>query len=320
MSEKILFVDDEPQVLDGYRRQLGRKYKAEGALGGEEALERIAADGPFAVVVSDMNMPGMNGVQLLAKVREVAPDTVRIMFTGSDQSVAAEAVNQSSIFRFLMKPCPTDVLDAALEAGLSEYRQRIAEKNLLSSTLTGAIKVLTDVLATARPVAFGRSERVRLIVRQLAKEVSPRLLWRAELAALLSQVGCAGIPEDVLTKIYSGKQVPPKESAQYREHPKVGSDLLKHVPRLEAIAEILLRQEKHFDGSGFPEDEMSGETIPVEARILKVALDLDSLILAGSKFSEALVEMQSRAGTYDTAILDVAKRLDIGKEVATLSA
>ena len=75
-----------------------------------------------------------------------------------------------------------------------------------------------------------------------------------------------------------------------------------------------------LDGSGFPEDEMSGETIPVEARILKVALDLDSLILAGSKFSEALVEMQSRAGTYDTAILDVAKRLDIGKEVATLSA
>src|SRR5690349_18950513 len=92
MSEKILFVDDEPQVLDGYRRQLGRKYRTECALGGEEALERIGAEGPFAVVVSDMNMPGMNGIQLLAKIRELAPDSVRMMFTGSDQSNAAEAV------------------------------------------------------------------------------------------------------------------------------------------------------------------------------------------------------------------------------------
>jgi response regulator RpfG family c-di-GMP phosphodiesterase len=157
-------------------------------------------------------------------------------------------------------------------------------------------------------------------VRQLARQVSPRLLWRAELAALLSQVGCAGISEETLNKVYAGKQVPAKEAALYREHPKVGSDLLKHVPRLEAVAEILLRQEKHFDGSGFPEDDMNGEAIPVEARILKVALDLDSLTLAGSKFPEAIAEMRARVGTYDTAVLDAAGRLESAKETAALSA
>lgn len=320
MTEKILFVDDEPQVLDGYRRQLGRKYRTECAQGGEEALERLAAEGPFAVVVSDMNMPGMNGVELLSKIRDVAPDSVRIMFTGTDQSNAALAVNQSQIFRFLSKPCPTDVLDAALEAGLAQYRQTVAERTLLSSTLTGAVKVLTDVLAVARPVAFGRTERVRLLVRRIAKEVAPRLMWRAELAALLSQIGCIGLSEEVLTKAYAGKQIVARDADLYREHPQVGRDLLKNVPRLEAVAEIVLQQEKHFDGTGFPMDAVAGEEIPVEARILKVALDLDSLTFAGVKHADAIAEMGTRAGIYDNAVLSVAASLAKADEAPSLSA
>ena len=94
MSEKVLFVDDEPQVLDGYRRQLGRKYRMDCASGGEEALERISADGPFAVVISDMNMPGMNGIQFLSKVRALAPETDPIIFTGTGQATADEPINK----------------------------------------------------------------------------------------------------------------------------------------------------------------------------------------------------------------------------------
>lgn len=308
MTERILFVDDEPQVLDGYRRQLGRNYRTECSLGGEEALELIAADGPFAVVVSDMQMGGMNGIEFLAKVRKVAPDTVRIMFTGAKQETAVGAVNEGNIFRFLSKPCPTDQLEAALEAGLAQYRQVVAERTLLSSTLTGAVKVLTDILAVARPVAFGRTERVRLNVRRLAKELAPGLLWRAELAALLSQVGCVGLSEEVLTKAYAGKQILPRDAGLYREHPRTGCNLLKNVPRLEQVAEIILQQEKHFDGSGFPEDEIADENIPLEARILKVAIDIDTLTLAGASLADAIAEMSTRGGTYDPAVLEAAQR------------
>jgi response regulator RpfG family c-di-GMP phosphodiesterase len=198
------------------------------ACGGEEALERISTDGPFAVVVSDMNMPGMNGIQFLAKVRSVAPDTVRMMFTGTDQSTAVEAINKGEILRFLTKPSTTEVLDAALEAGLAQYRQTIAERNLLSGTLIGTIKLLSEVLAAARPVAFGRTERVRVLVRRLAKKAAPTLMWRAELAALLSQIGCIGLSEEVLTKAYAGKQIVARDAELFREHPQIGRNSSVH--------------------------------------------------------------------------------------------
>jgi response regulator RpfG family c-di-GMP phosphodiesterase len=196
------------------------------------------------------------------------------------------------------------VLDAALEAGLSQYRQTLAERNLLSSTLTRTVKLLTEVLATARPVAFGRTERVRVLVRRLAKQAAPSLMWRAELAALLSQIGCIGLSEEVLTKAYAGKQVVARDAELFREHPQVGRNLLKTVPRLEVIADIVLQQEKHFDGGGFPVDDIAGEDIPIEARILKVALDLDSLTLAGARLEDALAEMSNRVGRYDQTVLE----------------
>ena len=308
MTEKILFVDDEPLVLDGYRRQWGRKYSVECALGGKEALASLGASGPFAVIVSDMNMDGMNGVHFLAKVREVAPDSTRIMLTGANRQTAIQAVNEGHVFRFLTKPCPGEVLELALEAGIAQYRLVTAERVMLSSTLTGAVKILTDVLAVVRPVAFGRTDRVRGLVRWLATELIPQQLWRAELAVLLSQVGCVGIPEDLLARAYAGRKLAPRDAQLFDEHPRAGHDLVAHVPRLRPVAEIILQQGKCFDGAGFPHDGLAGEAIPVEARILKVALDYDILTRNGSNPSEALAEMVEREGHYDTAVLMLLQR------------
>ena len=80
MAEKILLVDDEPNVLDGFRRTLGREFTLETAVGGQEALA-LMDKGPYAVVVSDMRMPGMDGVQLLSRVKTQSPDTIRVMLT-----------------------------------------------------------------------------------------------------------------------------------------------------------------------------------------------------------------------------------------------
>ena len=82
MTDKILFVDDEPAVLDAYKRLLHREFDVNTALGGEEALLAIHEHGPYAVVISDMRMPGMNGAQLLAQVCRTAPDTIRMLLTG----------------------------------------------------------------------------------------------------------------------------------------------------------------------------------------------------------------------------------------------
>jgi ActR/RegA family two-component response regulator len=123
MNEKILLVDDEPKVLAAIKRQLRKEFRFETALSGEEALKVIDEKGPFAVVVSDYKMPGMNGIDFLCKVKTVDPDTVRMMLTGSaDMSTAIQAVNEGSIFQFHPKPCPADTLGKAIKSGIDKYR------------------------------------------------------------------------------------------------------------------------------------------------------------------------------------------------------
>ena len=93
MSEKILCVDDDPRILQAFQRQLRKQFHIETAPGGAEGLEAIASSGPFAVIVSDMRMPGMDGIQFLSAVKERAPESVRIMLTGNaDQQTAVDAV------------------------------------------------------------------------------------------------------------------------------------------------------------------------------------------------------------------------------------
>jgi len=115
MGEKILLVDDEANVLEAIQRQLRNRFDIKTAQSGEEALEVLRTSGPFSIIVSDMRMPGMDGVQLLTLVKDMYPDMVRIMLTGNaDQETAAEAVNAGQIFRFLNKPCSTATLATAL--------------------------------------------------------------------------------------------------------------------------------------------------------------------------------------------------------------
>ncbi|MGA2348973.1 MAG: response regulator [Terracidiphilus sp.] len=132
MVEKILFVDDEPSVLDGYRRMLRREFEVDTAVGGQEGLAKIHDFGPYSVVISDMRMPGMNGAQFLAQVRKNTPDTIRMLLTGyTDINAAIDAVNEGKIFRFLTKPCAKESLVEAINLGLVEYRSVKAEKELI---------------------------------------------------------------------------------------------------------------------------------------------------------------------------------------------
>jgi response regulator RpfG family c-di-GMP phosphodiesterase len=315
MSEKLLYVDDEPEILQSFSRQFGRKYAIDCAPGGAEALDLMTRQGPYAVVLSDMQMPGLDGIAFLSKAKAISPDTVRMMLTGANERTAAKALNEGQIFRFLSKPCPPEVLEPAIEAALGHHRLVMAERAMLANTLTGAIKILTDVLATVRPVAFGRTNRIRDLVRRLAKDLVPNQLWRAELAAMLSQVGSVNIPEEVLAKAYQRKWLSKNESTPYEEHPVIGSRLVANVPRLEEVAEIILQQNKCFDGNGLPNDGVAGEAIPIEARILKAALDFDSLLQSGLNSTQALSEMGKSKGLYDRNVL-VSLARSIGQEAA----
>jgi CheY-like chemotaxis protein len=147
---RILCVDDEPHVVEGLSRQLRRSFDVATAVGGLQGLEVLEREGPFAVVVSDMRMPGMDGAAFLARVHEQCGDTVPVLLTGyADFDAAAAAVNRGRVFRLLMKPCVSEVLVAALEAAarrhaeLAAARQRDRE---LTAELRAAARFRSEFL------------------------------------------------------------------------------------------------------------------------------------------------------------------------------
>jgi serine phosphatase RsbU (regulator of sigma subunit) len=159
MDDKILLVDDDVMVLSGLKRQLRNQFKIETALSGKEALKKIKTSGPYAVVVSDFMMPGMNGVELLSMVKDTSPETVRMMLTGSsDLKIAMQAVNDGNVFQFHLKPCSADILGQAIKTGLEKYRKTTRghmQLNKVKESLAHAGEVQQALIPAAAPVAEG---------------------------------------------------------------------------------------------------------------------------------------------------------------------
>lgn len=313
IGNQILFVDDDANVLSAYRRSLHKRYQITTCLSGDEGLTKLATEGPFAVVVADMQMPGMNGIQFLQRAQEQSPETVRLMLTGNaDQKTAADAVNQGHVFSFLTKPCPPESLDAALANALKQYRLIMSEKELLEQTLNGAIKVLTDVLSMMDPQAFGRAERLRNEMKSIARWFKAPRPWELELGAMLSQIGYVAVPQPVLLKARAGLSLTGAEKDMLARVPQSGADLLQNIPRLGSVAEIVRYQHKNFDGSGYPHDGTVGEAIPIGARVLRVLNELLDAEKAKRTRQDAFRKMQETRGVYDPQVLEaVAACFDI---------
>jgi response regulator RpfG family c-di-GMP phosphodiesterase len=305
LTERILFVDDEPAVLDGYRRMLHREFQIETAIGGFAGLSAIEARGPFAIVVSDMRMPEMDGAAFLSQVRAAAPDTVRMLLTGhTDIDAAIQAVNDGNIFRFLTKPCAKEVLATALTIGLIQYRLVTAEKDLLENTLMGSIKVLTEILSAASPESFGKSSRLAKLVKRLAEKLGLPSPWRFEAAAMLSQLGCITLNPELVEAAYLGKPLSAVEQERFAAHPQVARDLLMNIPRLEPIAWMISKQLSGSPIKGAAGDDAWVSDVVTGAKMLRLAVAFDNLKTAGLSETDALGELRKREGEFDPQILD----------------
>lgn len=310
MPANILFVDDDPNILSGFQRQFRKYFSVHTALGGDEGLDTLSENGPFAVIVSDLRMPGMDGIQFLSRARELAPDTVRMMLSGNaDLQTAMEAVNEGNIFRLLTKPCEPKTLANALVAGVRQYKLVTMEKELLEKTLRGSIKVLSEILQLLKPEAFGRASRIAHHAKEIARAMRISDIWQIETAASLSQIGCVILPEAVLKKLYRGEALTADESQLFSMHPGIASDLLSNIPRMQGIAEIIAYQEKNYDGSGVPADSRKGNEIPLGARILRAVLDFDTLQSTGCSCGESVDALKGRPDIYDPDVLAALQAL-----------
>jgi response regulator RpfG family c-di-GMP phosphodiesterase len=315
-------VDDELELLAGLVRSLrSEHYEISTASTGALALETLRTNGPFAAIVSDLRMPSMDGVELLTKAREVAPDTVRLLFTGQlDLQNAIAALNEGAIFRCILKPCPRARLAMTLKAAVRQHQTLTAERVLLEQTLHGSIKALTEILALASPVAFGRATRLRETVGAIATALGVSERWHVEVAAMLSQIGSVTLPYPTLEKVYQGGPLSEAEEAMLRRVPAIAEQVFDNIPRLEPVREILCFQHKHFDGNGAPPGP-GGDAIPSGGRALKIALDLDALESQGVEASLAFDTLRGRKGWYDPAMLEslaVIRRSEQHSEVREL--
>ncbi|MCI0538884.1 MAG: response regulator [Verrucomicrobiales bacterium] len=314
MKEKILFVDDEVNLLNVYRAALSPLFEVDTAASAEVGLASIRTQGPYAVVVSDRHMPGMNGVEFLTQVKALAPDSVRMMLTAyADLASTIEVVNEANLFRFLTKPCKLELLIKAVADAVNHHRLIISERELLEKTLSGSIQMLVEILSMMDPQSFGRSQELRQKIGPVAKALGAQNIWELEAAALLSRIGFITMPPSVAQKSISGEKLSEAEQALLARVPSVGEKLLIKIPRLEHVAKIVLYQRKHFDGTGFPDDQVSGAAIPLGARILLILDDYLQLIHSKIPPRDALDILRQRTGHYDPRVLvALARHLDLG--------
>jgi len=320
VTEKILFVDDDPNILEAIKRQLRRQFKIETASSGREGLELLRHKGPFAVVVADMRMPEMDGIRFLQSVQEDAPQSTRLMLTGNaDQQTAIDALNEGNVFRFMTKPCPIDLLVKTLNAALEQYRLIHAERELLDGTVNGSIKLLTEILSTVAPSVFDRAVALRETTVEVARALQVLNAWDMEMATMLSHIAYVTLPPETLAKVRSGTTLSPAEEKIVAYLPETGHRLLESIPRLEKVARIVLYQDKNFDGSGFPKDEVAGEEIPLESRILKVLHDFKDLEERGMEAGKAMDRMKQSQHRYDPRVFQtVAWFLSAGEEESNM--
>lgn len=311
MGDKILFVDDDPDTLEAYKRTLSPEFKIDIADGAANGFAAIEENGPYSVVISDMRMPLVSGAEFLGQVRQRASDSVRMLLTGeSDLSSAIEAVNQGNIFRFLTKPCKPEVLRNAIAAGIKQYRLVTSERELLEKTLLGSIKVLTEVLSAASPEAFGRSIRIAHYVRHIAAKLALPSPWCIEAAATLSQLGCITLEPDLMQRAYAGVKLTAEEQDRFDEHPQAAMELLKNIPRLESAAWIIGQQlkrdipEVELDFPGFSSTELL-----LGAKILKLAVAFEESRFNFPSESGALASLRNRSNEFESSLVNALRDL-----------
>ena len=158
----VLLVDDEESILSAMKRRLGRNWEVHCALSAREGIDKLT-EHPCALVVSDLHMPNMDGIEFFTELHRSHPDTIRIMLTGDqDRTSLIRAINQGHVYRFLNKPCPAESVELALQDGLEIYRLQ-QQQRLLESQKLAAARRMAKVGELSTRVADELAQVIQLV-------------------------------------------------------------------------------------------------------------------------------------------------------------
>ena len=338
MEDRILIVDDEEVICNVLDRRLTREgYFCTTAHNGKEALNHFYKNS-FSLIISDMKMPEMTGIELLQKVKAIDPKMKMIMVTAyPDIDLAVNAMRLGA-YDFIIKPADLDLIVMSVKKALESRRleeeieayhnhmeelveERTAKLQQAYRTLKkshlDSVKVLAEAIDAKDPYTRGHSDRVKRMSLAIAKKMgfSEERLENLEYGALLHDIGKIGIKDEVLQK-----QAPlSSEEYQYiQEHPLIGVKIVEGVEFFKDKIPMIRHHHEHYDGNGYP-DGLAGEAIPLEARIISLPDAFDAMTSARPHrnimpLQNVLAELEKFKGKqFDPKVLDIFIREKIYK-------
>jgi putative two-component system response regulator len=322
-QSKVLVVDDDQFALRGMARALeSESYRIVTAASGSEAIDLLKRS-TFDLILTDLKMPGVDGLEVLKQAREVAPQAMVLILTGYASLESAIEALREGAYDYLVKPCSTDELKLKIERGLervrlTEERQRAEEElrhsyEKLQRALEGTVYTLVAATEMRDPYTAGHQRRVAQLACAIANEMGlpEEQIEGIRMAALIHDMGKITVPAEILSK---PTPLSDHERGLIKNHAQVGHDVSKGMDFPWPLAQIILQHHERLDGSGYPQG-LSGEEIMLEARILAVADVVEAMASyrpyrPARGLDKALEEVSQNKGIlYDTEVVDVCLKL-----------
>ncbi len=330
---RILVVDDEPEIRDVLCELLSDDYECMAAASAEEALELLRGT-RFELVISDIMMSGMSGLEMVPHLHAHSPETVVVMISGVQTIESAIKTLRVGAFDYIMKPFDLRQVELAVSRALEHHkllrdkqlyenhlqelvRQRTAELDAALGSLEGAyrstLKALAAALETRDAETHGHSERVVSFSLRLAQEcgLGEGQLKELEFGALLHDIGKIGVPDAILRK---PAKLTDEEWVKMREHPFHGQQILREIEFLEGATHVVGQHHEKWDGTGYPLG-MRGKEVDIKARIFSVAdafdaITSDRVYRAGQSYEAAVAELDAFAGIqFDPKVVEAFHRV-----------
>lgn len=333
VSPRILIVDDEVEITEILADLLSEEYECLRAASAEEALARLT-ESEFQLVISDITMPGMSGLEMIPHAKQLSPDTVVVMISGMQTVESAIGALRLGAFDYLMKPFDLRQVEAVVKRALEHYdlvvakrryenhleelvEQRTIELDKALNSLEGAyrstLKALTAALETRDSETHGHSERVVTYSLRLGREygLSSEIMKALEFGSLLHDIGKIGVPDSILRK---PAKLTEEEWVRMREHPLHGQQILRGIEFLEGAARVVAQHHEKWDGTGYPLG-LRHEEIDICARIFSVAdafdaITSDRVYRRGKPYEAAAQELDDWAGRqFDPKVVEAFHRV-----------
>src|SRR5688572_30403565 len=330
---RILIVDDEPEITAILMDLFSGEYDCDSAPSAEEAIETLK-NREFELVVSDITMPGMSGLDMIPHVKQLSPNSVVVMISGMQTVESAIGALRLGAFDYVMKPFDLRQVEAVVTRALEHQdlivakqryenhleelvEQRTAELdhtlNSLEDAYRSTLKALTAALETRDLETHGHSERVVTYSLRLGREygLDPSRMKSLEFGSLLHDIGKIGVPDLILRK---PAKLTDEEWVLMREHPLHGQQILRGIEFLEGPARVVAQHHEKWDGSGYPLG-LQGDDIDLCARIFSVAdafdaITSDRVYRRGKSYQEAADELDEWAGRqFDPKVVEAFHRV-----------